>query len=141
MNTLLARCSALAVTIALCTAPRAFAAGAFDGDWSVSLTCAPTSDGAFSYNYQFPAQVRDGVLHGEHGKQNTPGWLALDGKIEADGSAMLRANGLSNSPAFAVGHEDRATPYSYDVSAHFDATSGTGQRLTARRCDFVFAKT
>jgi hypothetical protein len=132
-----ARGSAVAVGLATSAA---LGAGSFDGDWSVSLTCAPTPDGAYSYNYQFPAQVKDNVLHGEHGKENAGGWLALDGTIGADGSAKLRANGLSNAPVFAVGHVDRLTPYSYEVDAHFDASSGTGSRLTGRRCDFVFSK-
>jgi hypothetical protein len=132
-----ARASAAAAGL-LVTA--AMGAGAFDGDWAVSLTCPPTPDGAYSYNYQFPAQVRDSVLHGEHGKEHEAGWLVLDGTIGPDGNAKLRANGLSGAPIFAVGHVDRLTPYSYEVEAHFDATSGTGSRLTARRCDFVFSK-
>jgi hypothetical protein len=132
-----ARGSALATVLA---AASALGAGTFDGDWSVSITCPPTPDHAYSYNYQFSAQVRDNVLHGERGKENAPGWLVLDGTIGPDGSAKLRANGLTNAPVFAVGHEDRGTPYSYEVDAHFDATSGTGSRLTGRRCDFVFAK-
>lgn len=132
-----ARASALAAGFA---ASAALGAGTFDGDWTVSLTCATTPDGAYSYNYQFPAHVRENVLHGEHGKQNAGGWLVLDGTIGPDGNARLRANGLTNAPIFSVGHEDRLTPYSYEVSAHFDATSGTGSRLTGRQCDFVFAK-
>jgi hypothetical protein len=135
--TWLVRISALAAAFAATAAP---GAGSFDGAWSVSLTCAPTPDGAYSYNYQFPAQVRDNVLHGEHGKENAGGWLAIDGTIGDDGNAKLRANGLSNAPVFAVGHVDRLTPYSYEVDAHFDASSGKGSRLTGRQCDFVFSK-
>jgi len=135
--TRLARGSAIAAGLA---ASAALGAGNFDGDWLVSLTCPQTPDGAYSYNYQFNVQVRDSVLHGEHGKQNAAGWLVLDGTIGPDGNARLRANGLAGAPIFSVGHVDKLTPYSYEVDAHFDATSGTGSRLTTRKCDLVFSK-
>ncbi len=120
----------------------AHAAGKFDGAWHVTLNCAttPSPDHAVSYTYQFPATVVEGVLHGEHGAKKQRGWLALDGKIEPDGVATLVANGLTNSPEHALGHPSPRTPYSYQVSAHFDAASGSGQRTTARQCDFVFVK-
>lgn len=129
-----------ACVISLGYALDAQAAGPFDGTWNVTLNCETAPDKAFSYTWQFPATVVQGVLHGEHGVKDRGGWLTLDGKIEPDGSSTLTANGLTNSPAYAVGHPDPRTPYTYEVSAHFDAASGSGQRTTTRHCDFVFVK-
>ncbi len=116
------------------------AAGSFDGIWNVTLTCPAAPDGAWGYTFRFPAQVQENVLHGEHGEKDQGGWLRLDGKIEPDGSATLVAQGLTNAPAYTVGRVDKKTPYTYEVSAHFDAASGSGSRTTRRRCDLVFVK-
>ncbi len=116
------------------------AAGKFDGTWSVTLTCQTGPDGAYSYTFHFPATVVDGVLHGERGNKGRGGWFTLDGKIEPDGSSTLIGQGLTSAPGYTVGHMDPLTPYEYNVSAHFDAASGTGSRTTTRQCDFVFVK-
>jgi hypothetical protein len=137
-----ARAAVLAVAFAA-TAPGmqgARAAGKFDGTWSVTLTCQTGPDGAYSYTFHFPATVVDGVLHGERGNKGRGGWFTLDGKIEPDGGSTLIGQGLTSAPGYTVGHMDPLTPYEYNVSAHFDASSGTGSRTTTRRCDFVFVK-
>ncbi len=121
-------------------AQNALAAGKFDGTWSVTLTCATGPDGAYSYTFHFPATVVDGVMHGERGDKGRGGWFTLDGKIEPDGAATLLGQGLTSAPGYSVGHLDPRTPYEYNVSAHFDAASGTGSRTTTRQCDFVFVK-
>ncbi|WP_322047721.1 hypothetical protein [Paraburkholderia sp. J67] len=138
-----ARAAALAVALsglAALATQDATAAGKFDGTWNVTLTCETGPDGAWSYTYFFPATVVEGVLHGERGVKDRGGWFKLDGKIEPDGTATLIGQGLTNAPGYVVGHLDPHTPYEYQVSAHFDATSGTGSRTTTRKCDFVFAK-
>lgn len=132
---LTAQCAVLCAYLAL--APSAQAAGTFDGDWSVTLTCPKAPDGTWGYRYQFPVEIQENVLHGEHGVRDAGGWLALDGKIEPDGSATLIAQGLANSRQPA-GRGN--TPYTYEVNVQFDATSGSGTRTTARKCDFVFVK-
>jgi hypothetical protein len=137
-----ARAAVLAVAFAS-TAPGmqgARAAGKFDGTWSVTLTCQTGPDGAYSYTFHFPATVVDGVLHGERGNKGRGGWFTLDGKIEPDGGSTLIGQGLTSAPGYTVGHMDPLTPYEYNVSAHFDAASGTGSRTTTRQCDFVFVK-
>ncbi|MBB3260798.1 hypothetical protein F4827_005573 [Paraburkholderia bannensis] len=116
------------------------ATGKFDGTWSVTLTCQTGPDGAYSYTFHFPATVVDGVLHGERGNKGRGGWFTLDGKIEPDGGSTLIGQGLTSAPGYTVGHMDPLTPYEYNVSAHFDAASGTGSRTTTRQCDFVFVK-
>ncbi len=126
----------IAVCAGLAGAPAAHAAGTFDGDWNVTLTCPKGADGASGYRYQFPVEIQQNVLHGEHGERDSRGWLALDGKLEPDGSATLVAQGLTASSP----HANTQAPYSYEVSAQFDATSGSGSRTTSRKCDFVFVK-
>ena len=133
--TLAVRC--IAVCAGLAGTPAAHAAGTFDGDWNVTLTCPKNDGGTSGYRYQFPAEIQQNVLHGEHGDRDASGWLTLDGKLEPDGSATLVAQGLAPS---SLGHANTKAPYSYEVSAQFDATSGSGSRTTARKCDFMFVK-
>ena len=131
--TLAVRC--IAVCAGLAGTPAAHAAGTFDGDWNVTLTCPKVAGGVSGYRYQFPAEIQENVLHGEHGVRDAAGWLTLDGKLEPDGSATLVAQGLTSSAPYAPGQA-----YTYDVSAQFDATTGSGSRATTRKCDVVFAK-
>ena len=127
----------VALCISLAGTAIAHAAGTFDGDWNVTLTCPKVAGGASGYRYQFPAEIQENVLHGDHGMRDAAGWLTLDGKLEPDGSATLVAQGLTSSPP---GRADRQTPYTYEVSAQFDATTGSGSRTTTRKCDVVFFK-
>ncbi|MEM5404670.1 hypothetical protein [Paraburkholderia unamae] len=132
--TLAVRC--IAVCAGLAGTPAAHAAGTFDGDWNATLTCPKGAGDTPGYRYQFPVEIQQNILHGEHGERDASGWLTLDGKLEPDGSATLVAQGLTaTSP-----HAGTRAPYSYEVSAQFDATSGSGSRTTARKCDFVFVK-
>jgi hypothetical protein len=125
---------------ALATAAAA-AASPFDGAWSVSLSCPRSADGrAFAYSYQFSAQVKDGVLHGERGTAGEPGWLSLDGPIAADGSAALVAEGLTNIPSYALYNVHKGTPYKHAVQAQFQAAHGTGSWTTIRTCTFDFER-
>ncbi|MCP3727667.1 hypothetical protein M3I53_31865 [Paraburkholderia sp. CNPSo 3272] len=126
----------IAVCTGLAGTSAAHAAGTFDGDWSVTLTCPQGAGETPAYRYQFPVEIQQNVLHGEHGERDASGWLTLDGKLEPDGSATLVAQGLTASSR----HTNTRTPYSYEVSAQFDATSGSGSRTTASKCDFVFVK-
>ena len=112
----------------------------FDGQWSVSLVCQTTTDGAAGYITNFMADVRNGTLHGEHGVPKVSGWLGLDGKIQPDGTALLLASGLTGPSNFNVGKVMPDTPYSFHVDARFDATQGSGTRVEVRPCHVTFAK-
>jgi hypothetical protein len=119
--------------------PVAAAPSPFDGRWSVMLSCPATTDGkAMAYAYQFAAQVKDGVLHGERGTAGAPGWLQFDGPIAADGSAELVAQGLTNIPSYALYNVSKGTPYKHAVKAQFQAGHGTGSWTTVRTCTFAF---
>lgn len=112
----------------------------FDGQWSVSIVCQTTTDGAAGYITNFMAEIRNGTLHGEHGVRRMSGWLSLDGKIQPDGKALLLASGLTGSSNFNVGKVMPDTPYSYHIDAHFDAAKGSGIRVEVRPCNATFAK-
>ncbi len=112
----------------------------FDGQWPVSIVCQAASDGASGYITNFMAEVRNGTLHGEHGEQKQSGWLGLDGKIQPDGTALLLASGLTGPSTFNVGKAMPSTPYSYHVTARFEATRGTGARVELRPCNVTFDK-
>ncbi|HTS22536.1 MAG TPA: hypothetical protein VMN79_12100 [Casimicrobiaceae bacterium] len=119
------------------------AADGFDGTWDATVACPDVVDGARKtrgYLYEFPVTVSNGALHGEHGARNAPGWLALDGRIQPDGSADLNAQGLTGDPDFAIGQPRRSTPYAYRIVAQFAGSHGTGQRVDARPCDLSFGR-
>jgi DNA-binding SARP family transcriptional activator len=111
----------------------------FDGDWSVQLVCPPENS-ADGYSYHFAAQVRDGVLRGERGTAGTPGWLAIEGPIRADGSARLTAKGVINDPARTAYRLKTGTPYSYTIEARFSGTHASGKRTELRTCTVAFTK-
>jgi len=115
----------------------------FDGTWAVTLTCADFKDdksGAKGYTYRFLMSVKDGVLLAEHQRENEPGWVRYDGRIDADGTAMITAKGLTGDPKTAVGQISKGTPYSYRVKAEFNESRGHGTRLDLRPCEVVFVK-
>ena len=111
----------------------------YDGTWSVAVVCAP-AEGASAYKVELIAQVKDNVLRGEQGADGKPGWLRLDGTIQADGSATLDAQGLTGDPKYNLRGLAQGVPYAYHVAAHFDANRGAGRRLELRACDLRFAK-
>ncbi len=138
--------SALAMLFAIGIAATAFkdlraADGArrFDGTWDTILSCENTA-GALGYSFKFPSIVKDGVLHGEKGAKEKPGWLQIDGTILEDGSAKLYADGLVGAPETAVGKRPAGTQYGYNIDAKFDKDSGTGKRVEGRACSVTFAR-
>jgi hypothetical protein len=112
----------------------------FDGRWFVTEVCQTTSDGASGYTFHFTAEVTNGILHGENGVRNQPGWLSLDGKLQPDGTAVLAAVGLTGGSNFNVGRVMPKTSYNYHVNAHFEGIQGTGTRVELRPCSLTFDK-
>jgi hypothetical protein len=109
----------------------------FDGIWTMKIVCSQMTDGTRGYAQEFVAEVKGGVLHGENGIKDKPGWRTFDGKIQPDGSAWIKERGLN---AERVGQAPPGTPYAFDMLAQLDATRGTGKRVSGRQCDFTFAK-
>jgi len=111
----------------------------FDGVWTTVISCS-VSVGALPYSYDFPAIVKDGVLHGERGIKGEPGWLQLEGRILPDGSAGISARGLVGKERAAVGERPPGTPYGYRIEARFAENSGTGHRVKGRTCTVTFSR-
>jgi class 3 adenylate cyclase/F0F1-type ATP synthase membrane subunit b/b' len=114
--------------------------GRFDGMWNVTVECSKAADGALGYKHKFVAKVKDGILRGEYGTEGNPSWLRLQGDIQPDGTAKLDAKGLTGDPKFNVKSAQKGIPYTYDVAARFEGSSGTGHRLQLRACVLTFVK-
>jgi hypothetical protein len=134
--------SVLLITTA-CLVHRAEAAS-FDGRWAVTLNTPeykdPTGVVSLAYTFQFFAEVKDGVIHGEHGTKGQPAWLEIDGKIGPDGAAMLHAKGITGRRDYNLAHAATGRPYEYDIKAHFTATQGSGSRIGGRLGYYTFVK-
>jgi hypothetical protein len=108
---------------------------AFDGTWSVRIDfheyLNPDGSTARAWIKSFPVKIKNGVLHGELGTRGAPDWYSLDGKIEADGSAILRTTGITGKPEYTASttHPRSSVPYEYQVVAHFDDRHGTGKSV------------
>jgi hypothetical protein len=114
--------------------------GAFDGSWDVVVVCANAPDGARGYTWQFPAQVRNGLLSGQfHQPGNIPSGT-LSGQIQANGDAVLKMVGLTGSPEHTLGRLPSGMPFGYTVTAHFAGDSGSGKRNELRACSLSFTK-
>lgn len=136
--------SAPAAVPATATAPPAAPLrNRFDGLWDVVLTC-PTEGAAGGYTYAFTAQVTDDVMRGQHGMPGEPGSLTIEGRLGADGSAVLAVSlrtGAASRNVQAYKSAPPGTPYTYSAEAHFSETSGTGERLDGlRKCHYAFTK-
>jgi hypothetical protein len=100
----------------------------------------------FDGNWKLPSVVSNSNFRGEHGTAGEPGYLLLEGKIAADGSAKLAANGIVASRKYARGVlAHKGEEYGYDVKAQFKEAEGTGARneglgIVGRACTFEFVK-
>jgi hypothetical protein len=68
--TILLGCVALQVPLPAIGQPAATSGTRFDGQWAVTLVCQAASDGAAGYIFHFPAEIKNGVLHGENGTRD-----------------------------------------------------------------------
>ncbi len=109
-----------------------------DGEWTTTVSCAAARD-ALGYSFQFVSVVKNGVLHGERGKEGEPSSLRIDGKISAEGEGSLYVNGRTGSKEYVPGRDTpRGTEYGYNVVAHFDSHEGAGNRVEGRPCSLKF---
>lgn len=109
---------------------------AFDGTWSIAQVC-PLAGSEPGYATEFIVQVSGGSFHGQYGVPGQPGSEAIDGMIAADGTVSIKASSLIGDKARSA---RPGIPFVYDVAGHIGATGGTGKRLSARACDWTFAK-
>jgi hypothetical protein len=115
-------------------------AGAFDGAWSGTADCPASADGAPSIFYALKVQVSGDLLQGEHGASGEPGWLTVDGVIQADGAANLQVVGVRGSAPQYGAHAPpvRTQSYRLAVKAHFSARHGDGASDGSPACEFIF---
>jgi hypothetical protein len=117
---------------------------AFDGIWSVTVNAHdynnPDGRTTVGWIINFPAEVKNGILHGEYGTRGAPAWYELDGTIEANGTANLKTNGISKVPEHGEKHLRPGTPYHYLVTAQFHGRQGTGKSIGPRTRILTFVK-
>jgi uncharacterized caspase-like protein len=111
----------------------------FDGTWRVTIEC-PAHNSAAGYTLRFPAEVKDGMLHGQHGVSGQPDSLTLTGKISSDGNASIDARGRTGDPKFAMNRESTGTPYGWRGNARFEGSRGSGSKTEIRPCNLTFVK-
>jgi hypothetical protein len=112
----------------------------FDGKWQTTVSCEPLR-GALGFSYRFLSEVKGGSLHGLHGAENEPGYLLVEGAIDADGSASFYAKGKTNGKEYTPGRDvATGTEYGYHIKARFTDRSGTGNRVEGRACSFEFER-
>ena len=104
----------------------------FDGGWQGTVVCS--NAGSYEgYTISVTGQVKDNVFHAEYGVESQPGWLSIDGTIQADGSAELHAQGRTGRTSGLTPN----TPYGYTILAKFSGSSGNGARKEQRPCTFT----
>ena len=114
-------------------------AGAFDGKWTTVVTCK-ASHGAESFTILVDAEVKGGVFSGEKGDKGKPGWYALNGKVEPDGTLTIFARGIVPSSRLAAGNVPVGTPYGYPITGRLEGAKGMGTRQGGRPCTVAFTK-
>jgi hypothetical protein len=113
---------------------------AFDGTWRTTVQCARAEDGAKGYTLNFLSEVKDGALFGQFHSPKTASSVTLSGTINADGTALLSANGRTGDEEYAVGRQPKGTAYSYTATARFDSGRGIGTRNELRACNLTFVR-
>jgi hypothetical protein len=117
-------------------------ANLFDGKWKVVQHCPPRDgvDGAKGYTQYFDVEVTQGELRGAQGTPGEPGWFELRGTVAPDGTAALRRSGLVSNADYAINQAPRGKAYSFRVNAKFEGSTGTGERMSGRPCQFRFSR-
>ena len=108
----------------------------FDGSWQTMWTC-PNLGQYPGYSYQFDGRVTGGVYHGLRGVKGQPSSMALDGKIESDGTAGFFGEIIVGSSLVGLGAA-RGTPSDFHALASFGDSGGSGRRIEGRPCMLSF---
>jgi len=140
------RMKRLVLLVTAC-APMLWAQGTgshFDGAWTTTMSCEASMH-MEAYQWTFRSTIMNGVYHGQHGEEGGPGYLAVDGPINPDGSAKLHAKGTVTAGKAGLVTAMKGNKYDYNIEAKFTDTTGTGTRdkgagILGRPCDFTFIK-
>jgi len=136
-----ARIDALKQKVALAPANTARTGGSkdFDGNWDVTLNCAPSGK-AQGFTRPLVGTVTNGVFHAEAQARDGVNRLEIDGQIPPDGKTTLSARGTTGASTYTLNNLAPGSPYAFTVDAQFDRNRGTGKRNEARNCGLVFVK-
>jgi hypothetical protein len=133
------------IVFAITLFPAALVAGGkYDGNWITHLACEAHGQTP-AYKWDFPSTIKDGMFSGQHGEKDGPGYLVIEGKINADGTSKLEAKGtVSQNNAHGV-FAMKGNNYSYKIKAQFSDTKGSGTRdegagILGRNCTFDFTE-
>jgi hypothetical protein len=137
----LALASPIAAPLLLCGQT---AGGPFDGTWTTNMSC-DASTHMPAYTWTFVSTIANSSYHGQHGEEGGPGYMVMEGAINADGSTKLHAKGTVQSGRAGLITQMKGNKYDYYVEAKFTATTGTGKRdegagILGRPCSFTFTK-
>lgn len=128
--------------IILCYISVSVFAGTFDGTWQTTLTCPTVSNNENTKGYliKFPTEIVNGQMTGAYGVDGEPGSLTLKGKVTDTGEAAFEINGLVGDSEYALRKTSKGKDYWYRAIGRFTSSSGTGERLTGRTCNFNFIR-
>jgi len=116
---------------------------AHDGRWAVNLSCPDFRDKSGlvkGYDYAFRVTVAGGQLEGRHDVQRSPAFVHFAGRVLADGTLSIRADGNTGPSEFTVGHVRPGTPYVYTLKGSLGTTSGKAERVELRPCTATFTR-
>ena len=116
---------------------------AHDGRWSVFLSCPDIEHKAGvarGYKYNFAVQIAGGQLEGRFDESTPPAFIHLVGRVLADGSVLINADGLSGSPDATIGKLPRGSPYHYTMRGTLEANRGKAERVELRPCTAEFVR-
>jgi hypothetical protein len=116
---------------------------AHDGNWSVFLSCDETQDRygkVYGYVYTFPVQIKGGRLDGRYDEKPPPGFVHFAGRVLADGTLSIEADGSTGNPDATMNKAARGTPYRYTMKGKLQADRGKAERIELRPCTADFTR-
>jgi hypothetical protein len=115
----------------------------FDGRWATKLVCDDTTGPkgfVKGYTWEFDVIVEHGKLNGQYGTIGSPGSGTFIGQVNNDGTADLKAQGLTGRTDYTVGKVARGTPFDYPMNGKFSGSSGHATRTKLRPCEATFTR-
>jgi hypothetical protein len=127
------------------------AATKFDGNWAATAYFPeykdPSGPIAKAVTMNFPVEIKNGLLQGEWKSKKTSAWFKINGKIGADGTAILNLHGITGPEEYNIkdniseeNHTRAGKPYGFEIKAQFNGRHGTGKKIGVRGTDFDFVK-
>jgi hypothetical protein len=114
-----------------------------DGQWAVALVCDDINDksgGAKGYRFDFPVQITNGQISGQHGTPGQPASVSFSGVVNEGGALDIQANGMTGDPNYAVDKPTKGTRYRYTMQGTLGESSGQAKRRELRPCTASFTK-